>query len=471
MKPSASTHAMRTMQRPDLSSEPLRILLIAYRFPPQGGGGVQRPAKLVKYWNRAGHAISVLTSSRSTVSLEDPTLLADVPPEVERVVVDDPSAYQRLRALRRRTGNPLLRRLITIPTFLVSQTAVPDLVSGWRLPAIRRGLELVASFRPDVIVVTGGPWTAFLVGSSLAEKTGLPLVLDYRDPWTHTYMRLKSGLAAALFNPRLERRVLRRADGVVAAHREILRRARSSTRPDVRMLWVPNGSDPEDFPHPPATPPADRFVLGYTGGFFRWRCPDALFRVIESLLREGRITAERFRFRMAGSVNPALERLASDSPVRKVLDVEGYLPHEESVRLLQSSTVTFVLEADQVGVNYHTPGKFYEVLYAGRPVLLLCPEGVTSRLARRLGGCWIAHPDDERAIRSVLLDMIERWEQGSPLPQVNRGHLRYYDRAHQADRFARFLGSLVGREPARLTNRADRESAPAPARAGRQTTR
>jgi hypothetical protein len=107
--------------------------------------------------------------------------------------------------------------------------------------------------------------------------------------------------------------------------------------------------------------------------------------------------------------------------------------------------VSFVLEAEQEGRNHHTPGKFYEVLQVGRPVLLLCPEGTTSHLARRIGGCWIAHPKDEAAIRMVVLDMIERWESGAPMPRVNTHRLRFYDRAHQANRYARFLASLIGR--------------------------
>ena len=87
-----------------------------------------------------------------------------------------------------------------------------------------------------------------------------------------------------------------------------------------------------------------------------------------------------------------------------------------------------------------------------------------SSLARRLGGCWIAHPDDERAIRNVVLDMLERWEKGTPMPQMNREHLRFYDRAHQADRFGRFLGSITGHTAVPV-------SAPAPDPADRQTTR
>lgn len=197
------------------SSEPLRILLVAYRFPPQGGGGVQRPAKLVKYWSQAGHKIAVLTSHTSTVPLEDQSLLRDIPEEVERIVVEDPSLHRRLQEIRRRATNPMIRRLLFVPLYLVSHLTVPDLVSGWRRPAILKGREALKTFSPNVIVVTGPPWTSFLVGASLAATADVPLVLDYRDPWTQTYLRLEAGALCRLLNPRIERGILRRAHGVV----------------------------------------------------------------------------------------------------------------------------------------------------------------------------------------------------------------------------------------------------------------
>ncbi|MEZ4655391.1 MAG: oligosaccharide flippase family protein [Candidatus Eisenbacteria bacterium] len=116
-------------------SDGLRILLIAYRFPPQGGGGVQRPAKLVKFWSRAGHKVLVLTSEPVHAQLVDNTLLDEIPREVERIEVKDPSLYHRLHVARLAGRNPIAQRLLQAAMFLVYHCATPDLVAGWKRPA------------------------------------------------------------------------------------------------------------------------------------------------------------------------------------------------------------------------------------------------------------------------------------------------------------------------------------------------
>ena len=72
-----------------------------------------------------------------------------------------------------------------------------------------------------------------------------------------------------------------------------------------------------------------------------------------------------------------------------------------------------------------------------------CPEGTTPRLARRVGGCRISHPDDREAIRQAVVDYYESWERGESNPIPDGDALRFYDRAHQADRFLRFLRDVT----------------------------
>lgn len=430
--------------------ESIRILLIANRFPPQGGGGVQRPAKMVKYWARRGVPVAVLTATGETEPLHDRTLLDDVPDSVIRVAVQDPGADARLRALRSRIGNPVAKRLLQGLLFVNYHLSVPDLRSGWRRPAIKAGDELIARFRPDVIVVTGPPWTPFLVADTLARRHKLPLVLDYRDPWTQSYLAHGHGWLSNQCNARLEQRLVGRADAVISAHRYILRLLRGWMRSGARWMWVPNGSDAEDFA-PGRVPGAlrlavpQRFVLGYAGAFFRRRAPRALLRVIEDLQREGRIDATRFQLRMAGSVAPALEGLAEDSPVWSLLEVQGYLPHHEAIAFLEQSTVNLVVPTSRGQRNDSTPGKFYELLHIGRPLLVISKPGSTLHLARRVGGCWMADPDDEAGTRKALLEMLSLWEQGKPLPLPNAARAVFYERRTQADRVLRFLSSLTGR--------------------------
>ena len=58
-----------------------RVLMLAYYFPPYGGGGVQRALKQVKYLPAAGFDPIVVTSRPGGYPVRDPTLAEEVPPE------------------------------------------------------------------------------------------------------------------------------------------------------------------------------------------------------------------------------------------------------------------------------------------------------------------------------------------------------------------------------------------------------
>ena len=57
-----------------------QILFISHMFPPQGGPGVQRSVKFVKYLPQFGWDSVVLTPRCTTWSQRDETLLKDIPP-------------------------------------------------------------------------------------------------------------------------------------------------------------------------------------------------------------------------------------------------------------------------------------------------------------------------------------------------------------------------------------------------------
>ena len=61
---------------------PSKVLMIAYRFPPQGGGGVQRTLKFVKYLSQFGWQPIVHTVKNPYWPVRDASLLSEVPPAV-----------------------------------------------------------------------------------------------------------------------------------------------------------------------------------------------------------------------------------------------------------------------------------------------------------------------------------------------------------------------------------------------------
>ena len=61
-------------------------------------------------------------------------------------------------------------------------TARPDRWASWRFDGVRRGLRLIAEFRPDVLFSTFPIATAHVIGAELNRRTGIPWVADFRDP-------------------------------------------------------------------------------------------------------------------------------------------------------------------------------------------------------------------------------------------------------------------------------------------------
>ncbi|MBI3650470.1 MAG: hypothetical protein HY231_05415 [Acidobacteria bacterium] len=79
----------------------LRVLVIAYTFPPAGGAGVQRTAKFVKYLPEFGWLPTVLTVTESCYGVQDASHTDDFPDSIKiiRTAHFDPVArFTRLPA-------------------------------------------------------------------------------------------------------------------------------------------------------------------------------------------------------------------------------------------------------------------------------------------------------------------------------------------------------------------------------------
>jgi glycosyltransferase involved in cell wall biosynthesis len=446
-----------------MTDRTLRILLLAYRFPPQGGIGVHRPAKMVKTWARSGHRVVVITSPVKGSKYVDEALLREIPSTVEVHTAADFSVGPVLDKLRERLLESPLRPLAKPMGYLqawVQLWAIPDPRDGWLWPSFFRTVKVARTFRPDVIVVTGPPWTPAISAALASRRTGIPFVLDYRDPWSESYFRRPLPQLSLKVNPTIERWVLARAGGVTAAHREIIRRIRplfSKRRP--LCMWVPNGYDAEDFSQPAEIPP-DRFTLTYAGSFLTYRVPKVFIETLEAMMKEGLIDPSRFSLRLAGHVDVVKKFCDPAGPLLRSIDFRGYVSHEESIRLLQGSTANLILEIGVTKRNFYVPAKVYEVFAARRPVLLLCPEGTTPHLSRSIGGVWIAHPESVTEIRSAVLAMYDAWQRGTLRTRPNPARLAFYTRPHQAFRMAKLL-ARVGDARQRVTRtRADAGRAP-----------
>ena len=394
------------IRRPPLFHDPVRLLLIAYEFPPSSSPQSLRWSHFVRELLALGVEVHVLTAENwwpmgPTQPPADAIVHRAWPGGVASIV----ALARRWRRLRgwpqedsRQSAGPEAAgagganqaggAAANAPMAVVPPTALnwkgrtvgrlnrligwftfPDARGRWE-PFARRKLEtLLESLKPDVVVSSHEPATTLRLGR-IAREAGFPWVADLGDPVLSFYTpsRWKKE------SEHVERWTCRNADRVTVTTRAAAALlARRHGVPESRFEVLTQGYDGAR----EAAPVSTRFDPGqlellYTGSFYQFRQPRAL---VEAVLDNPGV-----RLNIATSQAPDwLPALMETHPGQ--LRLLGFVPHAQAVTLQRSADVLVNIANDD---PVHVPGKVYEYLGAGRPILHLGDNGedVAAQLLR-----------------------------------------------------------------------------------------
>jgi glycosyltransferase involved in cell wall biosynthesis len=436
-----------------------RVLFISYQFPPVGGAGVQRTVKFVKYLRRHGWEPSVLTVANPSVPAFDESLLADIPPDtlIRRARTLEPSyaiktavtagcARGGIRGRLRQAVRGLLRRL----TGILLQ---PDPQVLWMPAAVREGLRLLREVPHDAIVATGPPFSSFLTGAALSRRTGVPLVLDYRDEWDLSSAYLENrrpGFLSRYIQRRMQARVVRAASALVATTRSsarALEALRDRAGSDARVTWIYNGFDPDDLPNLRESRPKinsrsfmlTTFRLAYVGTLWNLTSVIPLVEAVEvQAQRDPALLGKLelvFAGRRLGLQQRAVERLKA-LPCR--VEEHPYVEHTQAVELVRSADGLCALLSDLPGAGRVVPAKVFEYMATRKPVLVVAPHGELWDLAGDYPAAARFVPADVEGIAGWLASQL-RGQRPSTAADWDGSH---YDRESQAGELADLLNGL-----------------------------
>lgn len=422
----------------------MRALLVSYAFPPVGGAGVGRVLKLSKYLPEHGVEASVLTVANPSVPVTDPSLERDVRPDmvVLRARTLEPGYGAKKAAWSSSAGNGRPgpgKRLIKAAAGLAKQALIPDPQILW-LPGAQHALarRLWSAGADDVVFISGPPFSQFLLAPLARLKPGTAVVLDYRDEWStyRTTYEMMGGLGAAIGAP-LERALLRCAHAVTAAtegFRANLLASAPFLDPD-RVHTLPNGYDPDDFPAELPAPPDDRFVITYAGTIFALTECRALIEAVRRLHRDSPELARPLRLRFIGRI---VDTEAEAFEGTEALGIErlGFVPKDQVIPELAASHLVLCLLADVPGTERIYPGKIFELMHLGRPVLTLAPEGVLAELTRRHRLGPVLPPHDPAAIAAFLAEALRRFRAGDYDMRARPVGIERFHRRSQAGELA-----------------------------------
>jgi glycosyltransferase involved in cell wall biosynthesis len=365
------------------------LLLFAWSFPPEINGGVYRPVSLAKYAVRAGWRVTVatgpLTGAPSAAGLD---LLNSLPATVR-----------------------IFRALPAAPT---SYKLLPKVDGGFQniIPIAEAAAAACQHDPPTAILASGPPFVTFISANFVSIRFRVPLVLEYRDEWSvHT----PAFVTAGAFDKKWERKLLRSASAVVFVT-EASRNAYLASIDGLdgsKCLVVPNGWDPEDFvvePVSSATGSVDnhsKLVISFVGSIGWLAKPETFLARFQEVLVRCPSLRERLIVRFTGPKSDefrgAFTSFQNQFP-NSIELVDG-VPKTEAVAEMRGAGALLLL----LDSFYDTtiPGKLYEYLAAGAPILVFSDTGLAGDLVRRLGAGLVVPTHDSFLLEAAFLRLLQ----------------------------------------------------------------
>ena len=332
------------------------------------------------------------------------------------------------------------------------------------------------------------PYASAPAGAALAKSLGIPWVADLGDPWA---LDENMVYASALHRGRALKEMgelLGTASAIVMSTPEAVDRLLQAFPHFVDRPVVPiaNGFEAADFARP-RTPKADgKFRIAHTGYLHTeigqqhrrrrllrrllrasppgldilTRSHTFLVEAIERLIAREPELGDVLELQLAGVLNETDRRVAGRT---KVATIRGYVTHTESVELMQSADFLFLpMQNLPPGVRATiVPGKTYEYLASGTPILAAVPDGDARDILVEVGNAIIVRPDDVEGMATGIRAQIDRARAGEPPRSPDPDVVARFEYGRLAADLAGVFDAVLERSnrPVRLTPAAAQEGA------------
>ena len=446
-----------------------RMLLVFFDFAPSAEVGVLRWLSLSRFGADRGWAFDVVTVRPEFMGVLDESRLTQLPAGVRLFGFDgEPPAWYRglVGAWRRAQAVATGRRALPSGPAMVGHldainiersSAAVDTASPWRKSFRSRvrfaladvfadrgadlGLALARETRYDLVLSSGPPHAAHDAARRIALKTGLPFVMDMRDPWSDASampedLQSRAWARAAKTH---EDRCVAAADLVVVtsqAHAALQESKYTSLRGRVRTVM--NGADHDPLP---ASNPGNRFVVAFAGMIYLGRNPRPLFRAAARVARETGATPDEFSVEFLGDEaceGVPLTTIAAEAGLGEHFRSFPFRPRLEAMSFLAQASVLVSLP---LNTAMTLPAKLFEYIRFDAWLLALAePGSATAELLRDTDADVVA-PNDDEGIARVLRARFEQFRRGERPVSINRSGR--FDRSTQATLLYDALDELV----------------------------
>lgn len=330
----------------------------------------------------------------------------------------------------------LMKKIIALLRVIKTYVLIPDELILWVCWAVPAARKIMKKDRPQVIYVSAPPNSSLLTAVVLKKMLKLPLVCDIRDDWSgNPIMEKKSALLRSL-ERKLEAWVVRASDAILLVTASS--RAQWAKRyPELngKFRLIPNGYSEDEYNAVPGHR-FDDFALVHVGSLESNRSPELIYRALAKLGAKER----KIGFYQYGLTLREYRDRAAQYGLQDVVRFEGTVTSDEALARIKGASLLVLLPTRNAPTAI--PGKAYEYLRTGKPILMVSEENTTTEFMKKFSRVHHVLPDEEEK----CADIISRICSDRRVPQAGTpdAEIAQFDRRNLTGSLAHEFDGLLG---------------------------
>ena len=330
---------------------PKEILYLSYHFPPYSNILSNRATEFSKRLIESGYKIFVVSAKNNKNAPIDKELLKAVDsPFIKNAQVYNLSFSSSSMASSVKKIS-ILKELFNIFLFF-----------HWLPLSFVKSCQIIRKNNIRIIFTSAPPFFSLVLGYMLKKIFKIPLVAEYRDPWSDNPYFLGNVSEFTKKNyKKIDKKVLKTSDAIIAISeglKEYLIETFPSIIQEEKVFVLPNGLDIDStLATDIIFPPTSEIIFTFTGKLYGLRDLKPLIKIVSSVKDLGKLEGISLNINIFGKYNfEYLSNLIQKFKVTEHFSLNGFISRDECLNKLSESTLTL-----HIGENFNYPTISFKV--------------------------------------------------------------------------------------------------------------
>lgn len=431
----------------------IKVLILAYDFPPYVSVGGLRPKGWYNNFKQSGITPIVVTRQWENKKYTEKSSFSNaIYEEHEKgILIEAPYTETFANKLYNRFGEDrfvLIRRTLT-GLLEFAQFFSPV---GSKRTIYKTADQYLSNHKVDFIIASGDPFVLFHYASKLSKKHDTPWVADFRDPWSDNFEITNKTLQ--IITRRIERRTLKNATFITTVNpyfKAILQKNHTSKKIHI----IENGYDESNFEKTERIDSInDELRITLTGNLYEWqpilKFIDVFVEFVNSTNAKAKLVFYGINLTQLIQDYIQLNHLANESN----FEFHDRIPNAQLLSKIAKDNVLLLL-------NYYeiTGTKIYDYLYIGKKILfcfdnygenkIARPDVITQKLTPQKtiiqntnSGIIVDNPEH---LKSVLAELWKEFQETGQIKNETK-NIEHYSRSYQTKLLAELVKGQISTE-------------------------